>query len=483
MSEPQNNPLNDFLNQTEAEPTNNLFADISFPQAVETVSQQIPQESAASVQTAQTTPPPAMPVQPAIVQEPQPIAAVPTEAENSRNEIPEAQPAPHTSLFAEALAQTPASSNPLSFEDAIRKAKSDSESLLVDSFAEKDAIFNYGKAKDPITDRDCTFEDLRAKYETDFPELSEAKNVSWKMLYGKVTKIISNPGAVKVYDMKAEIEKSKQFIENIKKAKKDADKNPECLVKPFVTAQSKGEAQFSAYKEYCSSVEDAQASSKPIVIIPSRDGKIYEMRKTPVGTFMAPAEFLPEFPLVGTGFQMALPKIPMHILMFILNFFGELSKRHKSEALVHILYDTMRGKYTMRVPKQELTHTSVHSVMEEEYPEHLIHVMDIHSHNIMPAIFSDIDDKDEKATRLYAVVGKIDQVFPEITVRASCAGKFIPLQPEDIFENKFKAYPYPSMWDEQITLLDKSILPTLALHKRGNFRCFRIGEEKNNEVL
>lgn len=460
MSETQNNPLNDFINQDDEGSANSLFADFPFPE---------PTEEPAEQQTSQMAAAPVQPVQ-TVLQPTAPNPPVEESAEAENQEAGTPVSVSQTSLYAEAMAQTPASSKPLSLEEALQKAKADSENRLADSFAEKDAIFCYGKAKDPITDRDCTFEELRVKYETDFPELSEAKKVSWKMLYGKVTKSITNPGAVKVYDMKGEIEKSKQFIENIKKAKTDADKNPECLVKPYVIAQSKGEARIPLYKDYCSSVEDAQASDKAIVILPSQDGKIYEMRKTPVGTFMTPAVYLPEFPLLGAGFQMTLPKIPMHILMFILNFFEEISDRYEAEVLVHILYDTLRGKYTMRVPKQEITHTSVNSVMEEEYPEHFIHVMDIHSHNTMPAIFSDIDDKDEKATRLYVVVGKIDQVFPEITVRASCAGKFIPIQPEEVFETNFKAFPYPSTWNEQITF-HKS---THSLPEQGKHRCWRL---------
>ena len=38
---------------------------------------------------------------------------------------------------------------------------------------------------------------------------------------------------------------------------------------------------------------------------------------------------------------------------------------------MHILFDTKRNKYTVRIPKQKLTHTSVDSVMDEEYPEHI----------------------------------------------------------------------------------------------------------------
>ena len=75
--------------------------------------------------------------------------------------------------------------------------------------------------------------------------------------------------------------------------------------------------------------------------------------------------------------------------------------------------------------------------------------MDFHSHNTMPAVFSETDNADEKETRLYAVAGRFNQTLPEITVRAGCAGKFIPLNPEDVFEGNFFD-SYPQEWKENI---------------------------------
>lgn len=147
--------------------------------------------------------------------------------------------------------------------------------------------------------------------------------------------------------------------------------------------------------------------------------------------------------------------------MFIINFFQKLSDCFELEALVHILYDTVRRKYAIRVPRQELTHVSVRSVMEEEYPEHMIHGMDIHSHNTMPAKFSPVDDDDEKATRLVPSWEGWTRCSRTLLCGASCAGKFICLKPQDVFETSFKAYPYPSIWDEKIDLLSVRACPEL----------------------
>ena len=73
--------------------------------------------------------------------------------------------------------------------------------------------------------------------------------------------------------------------------------------------------------------------------------------------------------------------------MFIINFFQKLSDRFELEhscisCMIPSAASTLSG-----CPGENDT-CSVRSVMEEEYPEHMIHVMDIHSHNTMPASFS-----------------------------------------------------------------------------------------------
>ncbi len=60
--------------------------------------------------------------------------------------------------------------------------------------------------------------------------------------------------------------------------------------------------------------------------------------------------------------------------------------------------------------------------------------MDIHSHNTMAAFFSPIDDHDEKATRLYTVIGKLNKGKPEIKTRISNGGKFMDIDPKQVFE-------------------------------------------------
>lgn len=334
------------------------------------------------------------------------------------------------------------------FDMVMQNLEVQGEKRMLDALAAKPAIFAYAKVKENIEDRDSTFEDLRQRYEADFPELSDPKTISWTVNYGKTTKSVSNPGSDKVYDIKTEIENSKAFKEALKKAKTDAEKNPECIVKLFKKAQTKGEA-LSGIKELCLTKAEAAQTNKPIVLLPSKDGRVYEQRRNEIGCFTAPAENVREFEDIQAEFKMALPKIPAHIFSKVMGFFKSISDELHYEVLVHILYDTEEKEYIIKVPKQRISEASVNSETDEPYPDRYIHVMDFHSHNTMPAVFSGTDNADEKETRLYAVAGRFNRTFPEITVRAGCAGKFIPLNPEDVFEGDFFG-SYPEEWKENI---------------------------------
>ena len=390
------------------------------PQAAPAIQQQVIPQQQPVVQQ-QVVPP----VQPAIQQQPMPQA---------QQAAPDPAPVQETMLD--------------KFDMVMQNLEVQGEKRMLDALAAKPAIFSYAKVKENIEDRDSTFEDLRQKYEADFPELSDSKTISWTVNYGKTTKSVSNPGSDKVYDIKTEIENSKAFKEALKKAKTDAEKNPECIVKLFKKAQTKGEA-LSGIKELCLTKAEAAQTNKPIVLLPSKDGRVYEQRRNEIGCFTAPAENVREFEDIRAEFKMALPKIPAHIFSKVMGFFKSISDELHYEVLVHILYDTEEKEYIIKVPKQRISEASVNSETDEPYPDRCIHVMDFHSHNTMPAVFSETDNADEKETRLYAVAGRFNQTFPEITVRAGCAGKFIPLNPEDVFEGNFFD-SYPQEWKENI---------------------------------
>ena len=331
------------------------------------------------------------------------------------------------------------------FDMAFSQGNDQSCRRLIAAAAAQKPLFSYESAEAPIEDESLTFEQLRRQYMADFPALAEPKSVSWNVVYGKISKYVSMPGSTRIYDVKAEIEQSPEFMENMRKAKKEADRHPQCLVKPHVKAQVKGELPMPAYKGYCDSEEEAKASPKPLTLFPTKDG-LYQMRKNNIGTFVAPAD--PPEP--HAWFRFGLPLIPICLLYTVIHFFREWAERGM-EVLVHILYDTATGDYIVNVPPQKVTETEVDAVLPEPYPDTIVHVMDFHSHNWMEADFSATDDNDEKATRLYGVCGRLDKPFPDIRIRAGCGGKFIDDIPMDeIFDVKVNGYPYPAEWNNNV---------------------------------
>ena len=316
------------------------------------------------------------------------------------------------------------------------------------SLFDKAPIFSYGSAKEPIEDASITFEELRIRKADDFPELESGKSVSWRVKYGTVTKSVTDPNADTVAKLKEEIERSKAFLDGLKKAKTDKDRNPDCLVSPVVIAKSKG---IAAYAGVFPSVEAARASDKVICILPANDGKIYEMRKSELGEFIAPKHKVVDFAEVRAGFTPALPLIPRELMGQIISFFRSfMNEGMEYEAMVFLYWDRQEKEFVVYVPKQTASKASIHAdLADNTLPEdRYLHYADIHSHNSMPAKFSGIDDADERATRLYIVVGRLDRFYPDVTARVSCGGTYLPIDPHLVMEGVGEEFP--AEWLDQV---------------------------------
>jgi PRTRC genetic system protein A len=296
----------------------------------------------------------------------------------------------------------------------------------------KPPVFSYASAEEPIEDVSQTFEDLRVAKSGDFPELEEANRVSWEVSYGKSKKYIATGEAkkTKIGGIKSEIESSKEFIKDLKSSK---DKYPTCYIKPKVTAQKKG--RIAAYKGIFASLEEARASGKAICLVPGRDGIVYEMRRDEAGEYITPAGPCAEFPEIRAGFTLALPPVPLPLLLETIAFFRVfMGENGDYEAIANIYWDRERGEYKVFAPKQRVTHTSAESdLTDAPDPARYLHVIDVHSHNSMPAKFSAKDDRDEQATRVYAVLGELDRIRPAISVRIANGGKHLPVEPSLVF--------------------------------------------------
>jgi len=306
------------------------------------------------------------------------------------------------------------------------------------SLFDRPPVFSYGGHKDKIEDASQTFEELRIAKADDFPELEDGKTVSWRVKYGDVTKYVDKPKEKTVASVKEEIEKSKQFLDALKKGKV---KEPDCLVIPSVTAKSKGIAD---YKGVFPSVQAARESDKRICLLPAKDGRIYEMRKTEMGEFIAPKNNVVDFAEVRAGFFPALPLIPRELIGQIISFFRcFMNEQAEYEALVYIYWDRQEQEFVVFVPKQTASKSSVFAAMADNtLPEdRYLHYADVHSHNSMEAKFSPVDDHDEKATRLYMVIGKLNRFYPQINARVSCGGTYIDIDPGLVTEGIGEGFP------------------------------------------
>lgn len=194
---------------------------------------QIPQQAVPAPET--TTPhveqPPTSPAAPQAEQTPAPQPAAVTIPPAT---IPAAEPVPSNPLEAAFEAKT------------VENAKA--------SLFEKKPVFCHKSAKEVIEDPTMTFEELRIRKSEDFLDLEEGKNVSWSVEYGTIRKDVKDPKGTTIISMKESIERSREFLDALKKAK---DKNPDCIVRPKVTMKNKGTA---AYKGTFPTVEAARNS-------------------------------------------------------------------------------------------------------------------------------------------------------------------------------------------------------------------------------
>lgn len=149
-------------------------------------------------------------------------------------------------------------------------------------------------------------------------------------------------------------------------------------------------------------------------------------------------------------FQWKLPKIPKQILSAIKDLFAWISNDYEVEALVQIRFDPYEAEYSVRIPDQIARKTTVETDDMPMSTPQMYYVMDIHSHNIMPAFFSRVDDRDEKANRVYGVMGSFNEE-PEMKFRAATGGKYVVISPSDVFEEEEDGEEYvvaQALYDE-----------------------------------
>lgn len=130
--------------------------------------------------------------------------------------------------------------------------------------------------------------------------------------------------------------------------------------------------------------------------------------------------------------------------------------------MVQIYWASFKKRFLVVVPYQHVSGVEIR--VPEDQPgqlddERFYYYADVHSHNIMPAFFSEQDNRDELATRLYIVVGRLQRPSPEIRARISNGGKFLEIPLEDVVE--VSPAEFPGYWTA-------SVAPSFTGNRKGN---------------
>lgn len=204
------------------------------------------------------------------------------------------------------------------------------------------------------------------------------------------------------------------------------------------------------------SLEEAEQHTGNVSFVPGQDGKLYEVRKSIFGQMIAPAQSISHFDQISPGFSFSLPKIPSDMLGQILSFFQAFTLKGKFEVMVKVYWDKETSEYVIACPKQTVTGIHIDYGPVEAYTGknnlRYVPVLDIHSHNVMRAFFSEVDNIDEQQFGLYGVVGRLNQNTPEILMRAKSGKSEILVPASMIFDMNLSDVKkgYPAEWDNQV---------------------------------
>lgn len=295
--------------------------------------------------------------------------------------------------------------------------------------------FQYGNIIKEIPNTEITFEQLRIEMQNEIVALEQSKKVSWTVKYGCVTEAIANPTTQRIIDVKEKIEGMDKFINSIINGKKKENKDPKCVITPYITAEKKGNVlSFPKYKGFYTNLSEAAQSDKPIKLIPSSTGKIMQITHNKIGEFCTPVLRAPEFDLIKPGIKLSLPKIPFNLILEVIEFFRYFAEKGL-EAIAHIIYSEHTAQYEIYIPNQIVSCLNVETYDLPDFGSSgFIDVMAIHSHHNMKAFFSDEDDADEKETKLYGVIGRLDKALPDMIVRMCNNGYHYEIEPFSVIE-------------------------------------------------
>jgi len=155
--------------------------------------------------------------------------------------------------------------------------------------------------------------------------------------------------------------------------------------------------------------------------------------------------------------DLKVPKIPEEMYHKMIEFFRHIaSTMSNAEAFIQFYYDLEDQKYVAYVPQQKVSGASVvydaGKNLDQINRSRYIFVFECHSHNNMNAFWSATDNRDEKDTRFFGVIGKINNPTVEERYRTMAAGKELALTKESIFNfSEKEAVDFPKEWTKNVS--------------------------------
>lgn len=235
---------------------------------------------------------------------------------------------------------------------------------------------------------------------------------------------------------------SEEFIEfspenkNVKMEWFIDEKEKQLIITPLITYAHKGVVQYSI-SDLKQSIQKEHLAR--FFRLKTQEG-IYEIRINRIGIFSTLIESFPFGDKLEyqEGVKLFLPKIETTVLFQVIGFFQEVYRLYGClEAAAQIFWSTKEEKYYVYCPFQKVSAIDIVFPWDNKRCAKDVLVLDIHSHHTMRASFSTEDDEFEKATRFYAVVGRIDKFFPDICLRYFNAGTHQEIPLETLFNMSF----------------------------------------------
>jgi len=148
-----------------------------------------------------------------------------------------------------------------------------------------------------------------------------------------------------------------------------------------------------------------------------------------------------------------LPRlIPLEIVNQVVAFFGDVTDRFGTEAVLPLYYSPLIEEF-MAVPPARITSLSGGGIEFEfgDTPAGYVPICRFHSHADMQAFHSGTDDADERDDGLYITIGNTGRgKIPSYSCSVVCDGSRRQLEPHEVIDG-LEPVSYPAEWMVPVT--------------------------------